>query len=156
MQLMSNAFKDGQQIPIQYTKDGDNVSPPLRWSDLPKGTEELVLLFENITPQTQEPFVHWLVYGIRPEVDGLPEGFKHKAEPEEPVALCQGRNAIGNVGYDGPLGTLGKTIRYRFTLCALDRRLDLPPGEGKETVARKMSDHLLDQAQLVVIHERKG
>jgi phosphatidylethanolamine-binding protein (PEBP) family uncharacterized protein len=79
MQLMSNAFKNGQQIPIQYTKDGDNVSPPLRWSDLPNGTEELVLLLENITPQTQEPFVHWLVYGIGPEVEGLPEGFKHKA-----------------------------------------------------------------------------
>jgi Raf kinase inhibitor-like YbhB/YbcL family protein len=137
MELTSNAFEDGQQIPIQYTKDGDNVSPPLRWSDLPKGTKELVLRFENITPQTEEPFVHWLVYGIAPEVDGLPEGFKHKAEPEEPVALCQGTNAIGNVGYDGPLGTFGKTIRYRFTLCALDRRLDLPPGEGKETSPRQ-------------------
>jgi Raf kinase inhibitor-like YbhB/YbcL family protein len=156
MKLMSNAFKDGQQIPIQYTKDGDNVSPPLRWSDLPKGAQELVLLFENITPQTEEPFVHWMVYGIPPALDGLPEGFKHKAEPEEPVELRQGTNAIGNVGYDGPLGTVGKTIRYRFTLRALDRRLDLPPGESKQTVARKMSGHVLDEAQLLVVHERKG
>jgi Raf kinase inhibitor-like YbhB/YbcL family protein len=156
MQLISNAFKDGQQIPIQYTKDGDNVSPPLRWSDVPERAQELVLLLENITPQTQEPFVHWLLYGISPELDGLPKGFKHKAEPEEPVALCQGKNAIGNVGYDGPLGTVGRTIRYRFTLCALDRPLDLPPGVDKETVAKKMPGHVLDEAQLIVVHERKG
>jgi Raf kinase inhibitor-like YbhB/YbcL family protein len=156
MKLMSNAFEEGQQIPIRYTKDGDNVSPPLRWSDLPKRAQELMLLFENVTPQTEEPFVHWLVYGIPPERDGLPEGFKHKTAPDEPVELRQGRNAIGNVGYDGPLGTVGKTIRYRFTLCALDRPLDLPPGEGKEAVLERMSGHAIDEAELLVIHERKG
>ena len=155
MQLMSNAFKDGEQIPIQYTKDGDNISPPLRWSEVPKETQELVLLFENITPQTEEPFVHWLVYGIRPEVDRLPEGFKHKAEPDEPALLRQGRHAIGNVGYDGPLGTVGRTIRYRFTLCALDGPLDLPPGEGREAVLKAMENRVLDEAELVVTHERE-
>jgi hypothetical protein len=156
MRLTSEAFEDGQQIPIRYTKDGENVSPPLGWSELPKGTEELVLLFENVTPGSQEPFVQWLVYGIRPEVEGLPEGFRHKAEPGEPVALRQGTNAIGNVGYDGPLGTVGRTIRYRFTLRALNRRLDLPPGADKETVVRQMSGHILDEAHLTVVHERKG
>ena len=156
MQLMSSAFKDGQQIPIQYTKDGDNISPPLRWSDVPEAANGLVLLLENITPQTEEPFVHWLVYGIRPDLDELPEGFKHKAEPEEPVGLRQGTNAIGNAGYDGPLGTVGRTIRYRFTLYALDRPLDLPPGESKETVTQRMSGHVLDETQLLVTHERRG
>jgi phosphatidylethanolamine-binding protein (PEBP) family uncharacterized protein len=34
-----------------------------------------------------------------------------------------GRNSLGNLGYDGPLGTLGRTIRYRFRLFALDMAL---------------------------------
>jgi phosphatidylethanolamine-binding protein (PEBP) family uncharacterized protein len=100
--------------------------------------------------------VHWLVYGIPPEVDGLPEASSTRPSRTSRPCCARARTAIGNVGYDGPLGTMGKTIRYRFTLCALDRPLDLPPGEGKEAVARAMSGHVLDEAQLLVIHEHKG
>jgi hypothetical protein len=49
MRLRSEALQDGQ-IPMRYSKDGENVSSPLAWSDLPPGTKELALLFENITP----------------------------------------------------------------------------------------------------------
>jgi len=42
----------------------------------------------------------WLkeIYGIGADARELPEGFKHKAAPDEPLALRQGRNDIGNVG----------------------------------------------------------
>ena len=90
MRLTSDALKDGQ-IPVRYSKDGNNASPPLAWSDLPSETKELALLFENITPQTQEPFVQWLVYGIPADVDGLPEGYQHKRAPKEPLDVLQGR-----------------------------------------------------------------
>jgi Raf kinase inhibitor-like YbhB/YbcL family protein len=155
MQLSSEAFAEGRQIPIRYTKDGSNISPPLTWSDLPANTKGLALLFENITPQTQEPFVQWLVYGIPPDQKGLPEGYKHKRDPKEPVDVLQGRNSLDNVGYDGPLGTLNRAIRYRFRLFALDAPLDLPPGRDKKAVLKAMENHVLDQAELVVIHERE-
>jgi Raf kinase inhibitor-like YbhB/YbcL family protein len=156
MQLLSDAFEEGQQIPVRYTKDGDNISPPLRWKDLPQGTRALALFFENTTPQTKEPFLHWMLYGIPPEIGELPEGFKHKADPEEPPEVRHGRNAIGNVGYDGPLGSVGRTVRFRLRLCALDEPLDLPPGADEGTIARAMSGHVLDQAELTVIHERQA
>jgi Raf kinase inhibitor-like YbhB/YbcL family protein len=155
VQLWSDAFEEGQQIPIRYTKDGDNISPPLRWKDLPQETRSLALFFENMTPQTKEPFLHWMVYGIPAEIGGLPEGFKHKAEPDEPVELRQGENGLGNVGYDGPLGSVGRTMRFRLRLCALDRPLDLAPGADEGTVARAMAGHVIDQAELAVIHERQ-
>jgi Raf kinase inhibitor-like YbhB/YbcL family protein len=155
MQLLSDAFEEGQQIPVRYTKDGDNVSPPLRWRELPQGTRSLALFFENTTPQTEKPFLHWMIYGIPPEIEGLPEGFKHKAEPDEPAALRQGKNAIGNVGYDGPLGSVGRRMRFRFRLCALDQPLDLSPGSDEKAAARAMSGHVLEQAELGVVHERK-
>jgi Raf kinase inhibitor-like YbhB/YbcL family protein len=154
MQLSSSAFDNGEQLPIRYTKDGENLSPPLAWTDLPKGTRELVLFFENVTPRTKEPFLQWLLYGIPADLDGLPEGFKHKREPRGPVALRQGANTLGNVGYDGPLGSVGRRVRFRFRLCALDRPLDLPPGADQETVTKAISGHVLEQAELSVIHER--
>ena len=132
------------------------MSPPLRWKGLPSGTSSLVLFFENITPQTKKPFLHWLVYGIAPEIEALPEGFKHKADPAEPSALRQGKNAIGNVGYDGPLGTVGRTVRFRFRLCALAEPLELPAGADEEAVTTAISGHILDEAELTVTHQRQA
>jgi Raf kinase inhibitor-like YbhB/YbcL family protein len=153
MRLTSEALRDGD-FPIRYSKDGQNVSPPLGWSEVPAGTKELALIFENITPQTQEPFVQWLVYGIPPDRSGLPEGYKHKRDPKEPVDVLQGRNALGNVGYDGPLGTLNRPIRYRFRLFALDAPLDLSPGLEREAFERAISGHVLEQSDLIVTYER--
>jgi phosphatidylethanolamine-binding protein (PEBP) family uncharacterized protein len=45
-------------------------------------------------------------------------------------------------------------VRFRFRLCALDRPLDLPPGADQETVTEAISGHVLEQAELSVIHER--
>jgi Raf kinase inhibitor-like YbhB/YbcL family protein len=153
MRLMSEALQHGD-FPVRYSKDGQNVSPPLAWSDLPTDTKELAVIFENVTPQTQEPFVQWLVYGIPPDRRGLPEGYKHKADPKEPVDVLQGRNALGNVGYDGPLGTLNRTIRYRFRLLALDVPLDLSSGLDKEAFEQAISGHVLEQSDLIVTYER--
>jgi Raf kinase inhibitor-like YbhB/YbcL family protein len=153
MRLASDALPDGR-IPVRYSKDGQNVSPPLAWSELPAGTQELALLFENVTPQTKEPFVQWLVYGIPADAGGLPEGYRHKRDPKEPLDLRQGRNALDNVGYDGPLGTLGRTIRYRFRLFALDAALDLAPGLDKAAFLDAIAGHVLEQSDLAATYER--
>jgi Raf kinase inhibitor-like YbhB/YbcL family protein len=153
MELRSEALRNGE-IPVRYSKDGENISPPLSWSELPAGTRELALLFENITPQTEEPFVQWLVYKIPPDVCGLPEGYRHKADPKEPVDVLHGQNSLGNVGYDGPLGTLNRTIRYRFRLFALDAPLDLPPGIDKQEFLKASAGHVLERSDLLVTYER--
>ena len=85
MRLWSDAFPEGGEIPLEYTKDGYNTSPPFRWADLPPDTRELALIFEGVTPATHEPGVHWLVYKISAGVEGLPQGFRHMREPEQPL-----------------------------------------------------------------------
>lgn len=112
-------------------------------------------MFENITPSTQEPFVQWLLYKIPPERDHLPEGLRHKRDPEDPAAALHGLNDIGNIGYDGPLGAVGRTIRYRFRLLALDQPLDAQAGLDKSALQEAIVGHVLDQADLVVSHERQ-
>jgi phosphatidylethanolamine-binding protein (PEBP) family uncharacterized protein len=98
--------------------------------------------------------VQWLVYEIPPDRRGLPEGYKHKADPKEPVDVMHGRNSLGNVGYDGPLGTLGRTIRYRFRLVALDMALDLDPGLDKPAFLEAIQGHVLEESELPVTYER--
>ncbi|NIQ57927.1 MAG: YbhB/YbcL family Raf kinase inhibitor-like protein, partial [Gammaproteobacteria bacterium] len=139
VQLRSDAFEPGQQIPLEYTRDGRNVSPPLRWSGLPPDTLELALVFEDTT----EPFVHWLLYKIPADLERLPEGIQHKEEAAAVPGALQGRNSLGNVGYDGPLGTVGRTVHYRFRLYALDAPLDVPPGLDRDGLEDAMAGHVL-------------
>lgn len=153
MRLFSDALRDGEPIPLAYTKDGDNISPPLAWDDLPAGTRELALIFENITPSTKEPFAQWLLYGIPPDRAGVPEGLKHKHDPEDPAEARHGANDLGNVGYDGPQGSVGRTWRYRLRLLALDRR-DAGPGLDRAGLLDAASGHVLDEASMVVTYER--
>ena len=68
--LMSPAFGENGSIPSQYTCDGDDISPPLVWSDVPYGTKSLALIMDD--PDAPDPakpqrvYVHWVVYNISP------------------------------------------------------------------------------------------
>jgi Raf kinase inhibitor-like YbhB/YbcL family protein len=156
MRLWSEAFEDGQEIPVEFTKDGRNVSPPFAWSDLPEGARELAIVFEGVTPATHEPFLHWLAYKIPADRDGLPAGFKHQHEPEEPSHLFHGKNSLGGDGYQGPQGTLGRKFRYRIRLLALDRPVEAPPGLDRKQFEKAIDHHVIEEAELHATYTRQA
>lgn len=82
----------------------------------------------------------------------MPEDLKHKRDPEDPGEAVHGRNDLGNVGYDGPQGSVGQTHRYRLRLLALDRPLDA--GLERRDLLAAVSDHVLDEAALTVTYQR--
>ncbi len=155
MRVHSPVFPEGGQLPSRYTKNGENLSPPIAWDDLPEKTRELAVVFEQFGPASGESYVHWLAYGIPSERRGLPEGFKHKRDPKLPADIVQGRNSIGNVGYDGPVGTTSRNLHFRFHIFALDEPLCLEEGAGREELMRAMEGHLLDHGELRVDYQRK-
>ena len=69
MKITSPAFNNGEPIPVKYTCDGPNISPPLKFSDIPKGTQSMVLMVED-PDAPAKPWVHWLVFNIPPHVRG--------------------------------------------------------------------------------------
>src|SRR5437773_292392 len=77
MHLGSPAFKDGEEIPPKYTRDGEDVSPPLAWDDVPASTKSLALIVED--PDAMDPakgigmWTHWLIVDLPPDSRGLPE-----------------------------------------------------------------------------------
>ena len=60
--LTSSAFKDGDMIPREYTCDGEDLAPPLAWSDAPEGTRSFALVMDD--PDARGTFTHWLLYDI--------------------------------------------------------------------------------------------
>ncbi|MBN1688367.1 MAG: YbhB/YbcL family Raf kinase inhibitor-like protein [Candidatus Omnitrophica bacterium] len=150
MKITSTAFQDGEMIPVQYTCDGEDVSPPLEWQDIPYGTESLALISDD-PDAPMGTWVHWVIYNIPASVANLPKGMPRTGKLMN--GERQGTTDFGRVGYGGPCPP-GGTHRYYFKLYALDRGLDLKPGITKEELLKAMDGHILAEAQLMGRYER--
>lgn len=149
MKLVSPSFSSGEAIPSRFTADGEDLSPVLRWSHVPEGTVEFALLCEDPHAPGPEPFVHWILYGIPPDVHELTEGLEN--------GFLRGRNSFGTLGYRGPAPPRGKGAhRYRFELFALSIPLRLGEGAEREKLLRALRGRVLAKAEVVGTYERRS
>lgn len=150
-QLESPAFKDKEKIPAKYTCDGDNVSPPLKWSELPKGTQSFALITDD-PDASAGTWVHWVLYDIPVTAESLAENVT-KAETL-PDNSKQGITDFRGVGYNGPCPPPGGAHRYVFKLYALSEPLNIPPKASKAEVLVAMNGRVLAEAKLVSSYQR--
>ena len=150
MELTSKAFDEGGMIPAKYTCDAENVSPPLSWSSLPDGTKSLALICDDPDAPVGT-WVHWVVFNLPPDSDGLPE----HVPPQKKLSdgALQGLNDFRKIGYGGPCPP-GGTHRYFFKLYALDMVLDLQAGSTKAALERAMQGQVLAEARLMGTYRR--
>jgi Raf kinase inhibitor-like YbhB/YbcL family protein len=105
---------------------GSNVSPTLRWSNVPAGTKSLALQVLDLDALTGSGFWHWAVYNIPATATELPQGAGNSSNAL-PVPAYGGANDFLDTGatgvngnYGGPCPPTGdKPHRYVFTLYAL-------------------------------------
>ncbi|MGD8465479.1 MAG: YbhB/YbcL family Raf kinase inhibitor-like protein [Anaerolineae bacterium] len=146
MELMSSAFDSGDSIPDKYTCLGENISPPLVWRTVPKGTKSLALVCDD--PDAQNGmWSHWVLYDIPADRQELPEGLEPKGR--FPWGGVQGRNDFGGVGYGGPCPPMGETHRYFWRLYALDAPCALGAGATRAQLLDWAHDHTLGVAELM-------
>lgn len=146
LQIHSPAFTSLERIPKQYTSDGKNISPPLVWSGLPAGTQQLALICHDPDAPLPQGFTHWLIYGIGPTVNQIAEGDGSK--------FTEGMNSSNQPGYTGPAPPKGHGLHhYYFWLYALDAKLDLKPNINREELLNAIADHVIEQARLVGVYE---
>ncbi len=149
--ITSDAFKYGDFIPVKYTCEGSDISPPLKWENIPKGVKSFVLIMEDPDAPTGT-FTHWVVYDIPRNVNALPENFPKKPEVE---GVKQGINDFGKVGYGGPCPPPGKPHRYFFKLFAIDvKSLNIPPKATKKDVLKALNGHIIGTTQLMGLYQR--
>ena len=158
MRITSPAFEDGQRIPKPYTEDGNNISPPLRFADVPANATELALIVDDPDAPRDDPFVHWTLYKIPVDIDALAENLPRGAdELRKPAGALQGRNSFSkhNIGYRGPAPPKGHGVHhYHFRLYALDRPLVLAAGVERDALDEAMRGRVLARTELVGTYER--
>jgi hypothetical protein len=147
LDVRSPAFDAGETIPRKYTGEGEDISPPLEWHGVPEQTKELALICDDPDAPSKQPWVHWVLYNISPEINDLPEGKSGGAS--------EGQNSFGNAGYGGPMPPQGHGVHhYHFKLYALDQPVKLKAGATKDEVLKAIEGHVIEQGELVGVYQR--
>ena len=161
--MTSTAWEDGGVIPDKYTQAAPAgttaVSPELKWSQVPPGTQSFVLLMHDPEPVLNKgskmDITHWLIWNVPGTSTGLSEGVAQGELPDGSRQVSLRSNA-----YMGPGAPPGPYHHYTFELYALDTKLDVPQGTPQEAAATRtavinaMDGHVLGKAVLVARFHR--
>jgi Raf kinase inhibitor-like YbhB/YbcL family protein len=151
LQLESPSFLQGGAIPRKFTCDGSDVSPALRWSDVPAGAKSFAVICDD-PDAPAGTWVHWVIYAIPGSSPGLSEAVpKFEALTD---GTKNGKNSWGKAGYGGPCPPRGKPHRYFFKLYALNADPGLGPGATKEQLETAVHGKVLARAELMGTYGR--
>lgn len=148
MEINSPAFEQHQPVPRKYTCEGEDISPPLQFRDVPAKTKSLVLIMDD-PDAPGGTFDHWIMWNLPSNATALAEGVK----VQKPV--LQGKNGFRDNRYRGPCPPPGRPHRYFFKLYALDTMIELREGSSKAQLLEAMEGHILGKAELVGTYQRK-
>src|ERR1700723_791734 len=146
VELTSPAFHPEGPIPVRYTCDGKNTSPPLRWKGIPPHTAELMLHLLNFKPVNGKLYFDWALTGISPT--------SHEAAPgtTQPGATT-GTNSAGQTTYH--LCPTSKTQEtYVAVLFALPHHLPAKQGFNPQTL-RLQALHTAKYESLLLFNYKK-
>ncbi|MEK7062479.1 MAG: YbhB/YbcL family Raf kinase inhibitor-like protein [Patescibacteria group bacterium] len=152
LNITSEAFEENGVIPVKYTCDGVNISPPLEIGDLPAGAQSMVLIMDDpdipdFVKQSMgiEVFDHWVIFNIPSTVRKIEEGIA----PEG----ISGVNSKGQLKYTGPCPP-DREHRYFFKIHALNLKLNLSQGASKKEVEKAIEGHIIASGELVGRYSR--
>jgi Raf kinase inhibitor-like YbhB/YbcL family protein len=145
--LTSDAFNNGQPIPVQYTCDGADQVPALHWPDPPPGTKSFALVIDD-PDAPSGTFRHWGVFDIPASARSIGGGHRTGTEVS---------NDFGKPGYGGPCPPKGHgPHHYHFKLFALGvDKLGLSPQAKVADVEKAAQQHAIAQGELIGTYERR-
>lgn len=155
MKILSSAFVEGGEIPVTFTCEEKDVSPPLEWRDVPSNAKSLVLIVDD--PDAPDPaapkmvWVHWVLYNIDPASKGLVENI---TDQNLPKGTLKGTNSWEKHQYGGPCPPIGRH-RYFHKLYALDTVLPNLNYPTVEALKSAMRNHVIAESVLMGTYQKK-
>lgn len=153
--LRSPAFGDGARLPERFTADGEGVSPPLVWGDVPAGTAALALIVEDPDAPSPQPLVHAIVWDIPAGERTLAEGAIRADGDGGDDGRDIGRNSYLREGWLPPDPPTGHgTHDYVFQLFALSTVPDIDANPGRSDVVAAIRGRVLAAGMIVGTYSR--
>jgi len=149
--VSSPAFHEGGMIPVKYTCDGEDISPPLTFEGIPKETKSLTLISDD-PDAPMGTWVHWVFYNLPPDTKNVQE--KVPSDEKLKNSARHGLTDFGRFGYGGPCPPSG-THRYYFKVYALDVMLTISGKVTKKDVVKAMEGHILAEGRLMGKYKRR-
>ncbi|MFQ5680822.1 MAG: YbhB/YbcL family Raf kinase inhibitor-like protein [Candidatus Omnitrophota bacterium] len=145
MEISVSGIIDNRNIPVKYTCDGENVSPEISWSGLPRETKSLaVTIIDPDAPMGD--FRHWLIYDIPVQAQNIP------GSGPLPAGAKEMNNDFGRTSYGGPCPPSG-VHRYAFTVYALN--VENLADVDEANFLRLLENHKIASAQIVGLYSRQ-
>ena len=145
MKITSPAFNNNEMIPAEYTCDGEDINPTLRFTDVPEDIKSLALIVDD-PDAVGKIWSHWVVLNIPPETEEI-------HEDSVPAGSILAMNDFGHTQWGGPCPARG-THRYRFKLYALDGEPEFDEDMTTSEIEEAMKPHVIDEASLVGLYSR--
>ena len=133
MELTSNDFQEGNEIPKKFGYKHENEQPNVEFSSVPTEAKALAIIMDDpdAMKAVGKVWVHWLTY--------------HSVA--EPNSKIEGKTDFGEIGYGGPAPP-DKRHTYIFKAYALNAKLDLKEGYSKQELEDAMKGHILAETKL--------
>jgi Raf kinase inhibitor-like YbhB/YbcL family protein len=142
-------WKEGADIPFEYTQYQGNTFPGLEWSKGPAATKSYAIIMQDSAfVMRGSPILHWSIVNIPADVTKLAVGMKPE---EKPAGSIYGPNYRGAAQpYLGPRTPPGPKHKYHMQVLALDIMLpaDFAPKSYAELV-EPLKDHVIASGEVV-------
>ncbi|HVT37044.1 MAG TPA: YbhB/YbcL family Raf kinase inhibitor-like protein [Nevskiaceae bacterium] len=152
--VTSAAFGKTERLPQRYTADGEGLSPPLAWSNVPETTQAFLVLVEDADSPSPRPLVHAIAWGIAGDVRGLPEAALNAVDGATRSCIL-GLNSTLRRSYLPPDPPPGHgDHQYLFQVYALDQAVEFDEPPGRSAIVDTVRGLATAKGCLVGIYSR--
>ncbi|MBU2887450.1 YbhB/YbcL family Raf kinase inhibitor-like protein [Gilvimarinus agarilyticus] len=130
---------------------GDNISPHLKWTNLPEGTKSVAVTAYDPDAPTGSGWWHWLVVNLPVDTASLPAGISGKLKKGLEV-----ETDYGTPGFGGACPPVDHGMhRYQFTVWALNTSaLDVSAETPAAVVGYKLNSAVIAKDTLTATYAR--
>ncbi len=147
LEVSSPTFKNGGFLHKAYTGYGRNISPDFNLPNLSKEAKSLVIILEDISHPFIKNYTHWVAWNIKPSAS-------IRSDIRKNGNIVEGRAFLGHHKYKGPKPPLWFCHKYRFTILALDKVLDISPKTTKKKLLKIIKNDILQKGHIECKYKR--
>lgn len=150
LEVECSAIKADGRFQIENTGRGEDISPEFFIKNLSSEAKTLAIILEDLSHPIKN-FTHWVIWNI-------PANKTIKKGIVAGKSLSNLGNAKQGIGYGwhcyaGPKPPRGKKHTYRFTIYALDCKLDLKASSFKRNFLKVAKQHIIQVGAITGVFE---